>query len=846
MNSFPNGIPNPRQNHMNNHIYMQQDPSMIQSNNNGQFSNSSNEQGNHNRIYNHTSPQYHHYPSLPAGSNPSSLYNNKRHTSLPQCSPGYRAQMASRSSTPPLLSPSIISTSDGSGSDEPRSGGRFNSVSYNENSVYSINNRIQNNHIQRFVHPVVPRFQNTTHSSTYRSEYKNTFLPPSTQHNINSSVPSHQYYTRIGSSSSSYHNCLPNLPFISSAATCIEVNNNSYDEKHKRPQSFRDDPSRRARVKTELCERFKRGEVCPFGDKCSFAHGVEELKLKKLYDLQSANLEDISWFRTRPCFDFVSTGSCPFTSRCKCIHDPRLIGETSFWLPHSEMKVSNLPTDVNVNNLHHMRLQWHHYGSPFGSLFKHINNNIKEGGDNDFEKEWKILHNQVCNIKTKNNNDKMMDNNNRTNNISASSKYSSLKMRMFQNNRHSYFESSSSRIIINEYLKIEIALKMLPSKDEYYTFQPSHIIYNEMCMIIQTRAFRIPIKHTSNTTDSIMEINVNKCNNNSNHQFHNHTNEKYHNVIVREIAFGSLMDDSVRRAALWFDIPNHDISECTPQQTKRRKRTMKRLKQQQVKVTTDMRSCLSSSSSNSSTSSFQYSSRNRIMSSPSNRSSIISKYNIASFDEFPVQPFYLMYVLGDDAYKLVKEILKYQLKLYQHEQQKKKSVSIIRKTQEKVLPNLDMDSELKKLKIRFVNLMRHWKKWSWQINKGREEVNEDTNVPDVDGEYHFPSDDNNPNSFSTHFNKNNYCNSIWLSCIDNIASVNEEKGITNNSDEISEFNLDVDDCLDEEAIIHTRNTLISCGLDLEEEERKELSYFNKNSKRLPCFQNLTSNINKPR
>ena len=105
-----------------------------------------------------------------------------------------------------------------------------------------------------------------------------------------------------------------------------------------------------------------------------------------------------------------------------------------------------------------------------------------------------MFHNQACNMKMKNNNDEMMDNNNKTNNSSTNSKHSSLQTRMFQNNRHSYFESSSSRIIINQHHKIEISLKILPSKYDHYAIQLSHATHNEMRMTTQTRVLRIPIK----------------------------------------------------------------------------------------------------------------------------------------------------------------------------------------------------------------------------------------------------------------------------------------------------------------------------------------------------------------
>jgi hypothetical protein len=75
------------------------------------------------------------------------------------------------------------------------------------------------------------------------------------------------------------------------------------------PQNLRGDPFRSAKVKTELCRNFFTEKGCPFGDKCNYAHGEEELKFTKLVDLERAGLIDIEIFRTHPCPTWVATGS---------------------------------------------------------------------------------------------------------------------------------------------------------------------------------------------------------------------------------------------------------------------------------------------------------------------------------------------------------------------------------------------------------------------------------------------------------------------------------------------------------------------------------------------------------
>jgi len=50
---------------------------------------------------------------------------------------------------------------------------------------------------------------------------------------------------------------------------------------HVVAQNLRGDPFRKAKVKTELCLHYTRGKKCPFGDKCNYAHGEEELKVRR-------------------------------------------------------------------------------------------------------------------------------------------------------------------------------------------------------------------------------------------------------------------------------------------------------------------------------------------------------------------------------------------------------------------------------------------------------------------------------------------------------------------------------------------------------------------------------------
>jgi len=74
------------------------------------------------------------------------------------------------------------------------------------------------------------------------------------------------------------------------------------------------------KYKTELCKKFQSTGKCPYGYKCRFAHGKEELVSK----LQGVN------YKKKPCKTFNEKGYCPYGSRCSFRHDERSFSKTSF------------------------------------------------------------------------------------------------------------------------------------------------------------------------------------------------------------------------------------------------------------------------------------------------------------------------------------------------------------------------------------------------------------------------------------------------------------------------------------------------------------------------------------
>ena len=65
------------------------------------------------------------------------------------------------------------------------------------------------------------------------------------------------------------------------------------------------------KYKTELCKNFEANGYCKYGDKCAYAHGINNLRSKV------TNTTD---YRTKKCSKFFEQGYCPYGSRCQFAH----------------------------------------------------------------------------------------------------------------------------------------------------------------------------------------------------------------------------------------------------------------------------------------------------------------------------------------------------------------------------------------------------------------------------------------------------------------------------------------------------------------------------------------------
>ena len=84
-------------------------------------------------------------------------------------------------------------------------------------------------------------------------------------------------------------------------------------------------PNTVQKYKTELCKTFQATGVCPYGLKCKFAHGLNELITKH----QSQN------YKKKLCKSFHETGYCPYGIRCSFKHSNKNVKNcflTSYYL----------------------------------------------------------------------------------------------------------------------------------------------------------------------------------------------------------------------------------------------------------------------------------------------------------------------------------------------------------------------------------------------------------------------------------------------------------------------------------------------------------------------------------
>lgn len=92
--------------------------------------------------------------------------------------------------------------------------------------------------------------------------------------------------------------------------------------------------------KTEMCVQFQRHGYCPYGSKCQFAHGEDELKRVKRSD---------NW-KTKPCVNWMRTGTCRYGKRCCFKHGDEDNGTQLVNQPPPELVMKKISMKLSQKN----------------------------------------------------------------------------------------------------------------------------------------------------------------------------------------------------------------------------------------------------------------------------------------------------------------------------------------------------------------------------------------------------------------------------------------------------------------------------------------------------------------
>ena len=119
---------------------------------------------------------------------------------------------------------------------------------------------------------------------------------------------------------------------ISQNSKIIKTENNKQNsqkiKKKKLSKSIMEEEKKKdPKYKTELCKTYSETGECPYGKKCRFAHGKDELFSKDI----GMNYKKIE------CKSFSEYGFCPYGSRCSFKHDEREL--KNFQLPFYYVKL---------------------------------------------------------------------------------------------------------------------------------------------------------------------------------------------------------------------------------------------------------------------------------------------------------------------------------------------------------------------------------------------------------------------------------------------------------------------------------------------------------------------------
>jgi hypothetical protein len=387
------------------------------------------------------------------------------------------------------------------------------------------------------------------------------------------------------------------------------------------------------------------------------------------------------------------------------------------WLPHLEAPVNGLPGSAYVEKHHHERQRILRQSNPLvythpceGVCQQTIG--IRNVNDVNFEEmEWRKTYRRVVNL---------------SQNV------------VFQQKKPMP-QSHIGQKHISELQRLQIALFFLDdhsSEQNYrsYIYQPTHLVYNELCMILRTKYIRL-----FHSSDSVKKI--------SKERYHAHRapwgkssaqGTQYVDlsycpndvIVVQEICYGPV--GRKEECRLYFDIASADIVAISPQQVKKYKK-----KSHSVGVIPGSSFATDGSIKNG----FPAGSR---------PSTLPVTVKAPTFDSLVQPPFVFPQPVCDDAHALCIEIVKHRIKVVKHQLQLEKSSSSCNEWQ--LVVSLERE-----LKEKFLSLQRHYESFFWPV--GRDDFDPNIDIPPVRGPYKVKK----ANQGSENYSGTNVSEFIWNS-----------------------------------------------------------------------------------
>ncbi|KAL7508561.1 hypothetical protein ACHAXN_005625 [Cyclotella atomus] len=315
------------------------------------------------------------------------------------------------------------------------------------------------------------------------------------------------------------------------------------------------------KLKTEMCKNMLSHGYCCWGNQCLFAHSEDErmkfTSVEEMYTYGLVSKADLGVYLSRVCSFWVQTGSCPYNTRCKSLHDPRLLTPTvtPSWLEHYTKYNKKDPTLI-LDRLHHVRMNGIIQVNPlvepwtWNECRPAADEGTVEQSDEDYF--WNDTYRMVCNW------DVPIFSAEETTPSKQSGvmSYSNMVSRNYQ------------KISDLQKLCIVVAMRK-PSKistdtgahnaSSDFTYEPTHCLNGQPCMILQNRFYRLldykEKVHVSSIEDVVEEISMQEYNCLAN------------NLTVK--AYEVVMDSKGKRSAnlsIFFDV---DVSSCSNNKAKR-------------------------------------------------------------------------------------------------------------------------------------------------------------------------------------------------------------------------------------------------------------------------------------